>query len=138
MTIVIQEIKRERIFNIMFPVIVIGEDGYRTKTMHLIQELSEYLAEGIIEAINEMYEYDDYSNSIELEIPHYEIGKNNIVVTKTPIDKFLVFSHKGKLNSQYSFIIDKNDAQELSEQLGLILSNPKMYHNVIFGEWEKF
>lgn len=134
MTIVIQEIKRERIFNIMFPVIVIGEDGYRTKTMHLIQELSEYLAEGIIEAINEMYEYDDYSNSIELEIPHYEIGKNNIVVTKTPIDKFLVFSHKGKLNSQYSFIIDKNDAQELSEQLGLILSNPKMYHNVIFGE----
>lgn len=134
MTIVIQEIKRERIFNIMFPVIVIGEDGYRTKTMHLIQELSEYLAEGIIEVINEMYEYDDYSNSIELEIPHYEIGKNNIVVTKTPIDKFLVFSHKGKLNSQYSFIIDKNDAQELSEQLGLILSNPKMYHNVIFGE----
>lgn len=132
MSIVIQEIHRERMFNVMFPIIFINKEGERDKAMHLVQNLSEYLAYDMIKTIEDVYEFG--SSGATLEIPNAETENDEINVRLAHSDNLLVFTHRKQVDSQYSFILDERDARELAGQLSLILNNPKMYHNVLLGE----
>lgn len=136
MSSLIQEVKKERMFNIMMTVYPLDRFFVpikQEKQIHLLENVEESIARRIV-LLGKDSLFGRRSNFSYQETNHKnEKGLTIIDIVPYKNEDVIIFKNEHDISHQYNFAITFEEMETFIDQLTLVIDQPKMYENVIFN-----